>query len=919
MAVSIKFDANQPFQREAIDAVLDVFAGQESMPQGTQSGDLTRDDAMIQQLVYGNSLALAPETIRRNLRAVQDRLVEQDNGEVRASIPEDLRMPFNPNAPLDLSVEMETGTGKTYVYLRTIIELNQCYGFTKFVIVVPSVSIREGVLANLNLLKSHIKEIYDGVQYDSYVYDSKKLNQVRQFATSPHLQIMVINISGFDTQVSDDGSTSRANIIHRSREEMNGAAPIEFLRACHPVVIMDEPQNMETPIRQNAIASLSPLFRLRYSATHKDLKHLVYRLTPVDAYDLRLVKRIGVLSVVKEDDLNEAYVEVSKITPSKTDVTATALIHKATRQGTKRTRVTLRKDSDLFEVSGGRDIYKGWIVEDIHADTSVVEFGNGRTVALGASSSAADDQQQRLMLRKAIESHFEKELQLENAAQFDHSISARIKPLTLFFIREVSDYHQDGSKLRRWFEEEYESVRHDDRFMLLDMPPAAQVHAGYFSVDRKGAPKNTGNSESADAADAYELIMRDKERLLSFDGPTRFIFSHSALAEGWDNPNVFTICNLQDPKSEIRQRQQVGRGMRLPVMENGERCRVDEINLLTVIANQSFADYAGALQKEIENDTGVMFDDRIIDLNKGKTTVTLKEGILDDPIFKALWERISPKTTYQVDFDTEAVVAGAIERIDGMPDIEPVKFVISKSEINITTSGLSSAAPSGVRTQVADSYRQLPDVVGELCRRLPLSRATVVRILRDCHRLDQLPVNPSVFMDQVERAINNALYDQVAHSIIYTPVGDRWSAELFVKQKESVAPIVIPVSKSITDKVVCDSIVEQKFAEFLDSREDVPLFIKLPDWFKIPTPLGNYNPDWAFVREMPEGTHLYLVRETKGANDIKELRFESEGWKIEFGEAHFEKALHVDFFFGSNPRVLVEPSQYWRGHQPISS
>lgn len=908
MTVSIKFDANQPFQREAIDSVLDVFSGQESMSQAIVTSDLTDEDVLVQQLVYGNSLALAPQTLEANLRSVQNRLVETVAGDAFPAIPEDLRMPFDPAAPLDLSIEMETGTGKTYVYLRTIIELNLRYGFTKFMIVVPSVSIREGVLANLKLLKEHIKDIYDGIQYDSYVYDSKKLTQVRQFATSPHLQIMVINISGFDKDVAADGLMGNANIIHRPREEMGWVAPVEFLRACHPVVIMDEPQNMETPIRQKAIASLSPLFRLRYSATHKDLKHLVYRLTPVDAYDLRLVKHIGVLSITKEDDLNEAYVEVTKITPSKTDVTATAYIHKFTRQGTKRTRVTLHKDDDLFEISGRRDIYQGWIVEDIHADADVVEFSNGREVVLGASSSAADDQQQRLMLRKAIESHFEKELQLSNA-KWDQTVPARIKPLTLFFIREVGDYHPQRSKLRRWFEEEYEAVRRDNRFMLLDMPPAAKAHAGYFSVDRQGAPKNTGSSESADAADAYELIMRDKERLLSFDEPTRFIFSHSALAEGWDNPNVFTICNLQDTKSEIRKRQQVGRGMRLPVMEDGERCRVDEINLLTVIANESFAAYAGALQKEIEDDTGVRFADRIIDLSKAKATLNVKENVLDDPIFNALWERISPKTAYEVAFDTEAVVAEAIERIGEMPSIEPVKFVISKAEIDMDSRGLSGIAQSGIRTQVANSHRQIPDVVGELCRRLPLSRATVVRILKNCNRLDQLPVNPSVFMDQVEHAIKEALYDQVAHSIVYTPVGDRWSAELFVKahQKETVAPIVVPVSKSITDKVVCDSNVEKMFATFLEHQEDVRLFLKLPGWFLIPTPLGNYNPDWAFVRETTQGTYLYLVRETKGKSEIESLRFESEGWKIRFGKSHFD-ALHVDYFFGSNIEILYEPT-----------
>lgn len=813
--------------------------------------------------------------------------------------------------PHEFSVEMETGTGKTYAYLRTIAELHRTYGFRKFVIVVPSVAIREGVLSSLRLLSEHIRDLYDGLQYDYHVYDSKALTRVRQFSTASHLQIMVINIAAMT-----GGENNR--VIHRPTDAMNGYAPIEFLRACHPVVIMDEPQSLDGPTQKPAIDELQPLFRVGYSATPPTEKsglpkaHLVYRLTPIDAYAQRLVKRIGVLSITKDTDVNESYVEVSKITATPRGVTASAVIHKATKQGTKPTRVTLRKDDDLYELSGRRDLYRGWSVEDIHADRGLVEFGNGAQVSAGSSTSEANDQQQRLMLRQAIESHLEKELQLSRQKRRG-LVPAAIKPLTLFFIEKVDHYAPADGKLRRWFEEEYVGALKDGRFRTLAMPDVKDVHDGYFAVTPKGVAKDT-RSDSKDAADAFERIMQNKELLLGFDEPLRFIFSHSALAEGWDNPNVFTICNLQDGKSTMRKRQQVGRGLRLPVMENGERCHLEDINLLTVIAKESFATFAAALQKEIEEETGVTFSGRIVDVSK-KTKLRLKEKVLDSSLFNNLWGRIAPQTSYHLDFSTDAVVTEAVRRIDEMPALEPVKFRISKDVVEMGSTGLSSADARVRGEVVAESARTIPDVVGELVRRLPLSRATVVRILRDCDRLGDVRTNPAVFIDQVADAISQALYDELADGIIYTPTGGSWSADLFRErhQDETVGKTV-EVRHSVTDRVIYDSDVERRFAEFLDARDDIPLFIKLPDWFKIPTPLGNYNPDWALVREEPGGHYLYLVRETKGGSDIDKLRFESEGWKIRFGEAHF-RALKVDYFFHDKPEVLIERSEHAHAHR----
>lgn len=908
MAVEIKFDANQQYQRDAINSVVELFAGQDAVEQSLVPlglGGLQDTLEGFQEVVFGNMLSLEPATIETNLRRVQDRPVAHEEDGSAPAIPDLYREEFTGDpADLDFSVEMETGTGKTYVYLRTIAELRLKYGFTKFVIVVPSVAIREGVLSSLRLLKEHIRDLYDGLQYDAYVYGSRHLTRVRQFATSSHLQIMVLNIDSF---------TKETNVINRPTDAMNGYAPVEFLRACRPVVVMDEPQNMETPIRQEAIRSLSPVFKLRYSATHRDLRHLVYRLTPVDAYDLRLVKRIGVLSITKDDDLNEAYVDVVRVNATPTGVTATARIHKATKQGTKSTQVTLRKDDDLFDLSGRREVYNGWSVEDIHAaqdgTLGYVEFGNGHTAWEGASGGSAGDQHQRLMIRQAIESHFEKELQLK-LQERRKTIASPLKPLTLFFIDRVANYHPADGKFRTWFKETYASVKAHPKFRVLAMPDVDVAHDGYFATTAKGVPKDTAfGRDTKDTESAFERIMQKKEELLSFDEPLRFIFSHSALVEGWDNPNVFTICNLQDGRSEMRKRQQIGRGLRLPVMTNGERCFVDDVNLLTVIAQEDFSKFAGDLQKEIEAETGVSFEGRISNLKKDKIKLQLKEAVLSDPIFQKLWERISRKTTYELRFETDDVVDEAVRRINAMEPLESVKFRVAKVEVDVKTSGVVAADSRDRGTVEVEGAQRLPDVVGELTRRVALSRATIVRILKAIDNLDQVKVNPAVFVDRVSEAINQALYDQAAEGIVYTPGDDRWTAELFksAHQDETVAKpeFVVSAQKSITDKIVCDSGIEVTWAKYFEARDDIPLFIKLPGWFLVPTPLGNYNPDWAFVRKEHAGDYLYLVRESKGTDKLEELQWEAEGWKIEFGKAHF-KALNVDYDFHWDPAVAVE-------------
>lgn len=910
MGVPIKFDPNQGFQRDAIDSVLEIFAGQESAEQGFADDTFATEEMLdgFTELVFGNNLSLAPETMRQNLRRVQNRPVKDSEGTDTPSVSESLRVNLEPGElPEDFSVEMETGTGKTYVYLRSIAELHRKYKFRKFVIVVPSVAIREGVLSSLRLLKEHISELYDGLQYDSYVYDSAHLNRVRQFATASHLQIMVMNIDAF---------AKDSTIMNKPAESLGYFKPIEYVRRCRPIVIMDEPQNMETEIRKEAIASLWPLFKLRYSATHRDLKHLVYRLTPVDAYDLNLVKRISVVAVTKDEDFNDPYVEVVKIHATSAGVTATVLMDVAGKLGTKRVQKKVSRNDDLYAMSGNRSVYQGWTVEDIHAgDVRLVEFGNGRKVPETRSSAQdEDDQWMRLQVRMAIETHFTKELKLK----LEHrrkTIPAAMKPLTLFFIDRVANYHPRDAKLRVWFEEEYEAVRSDAKYAVLDLPDVDVVHDGYFATSATGEAKDSRVDKEGKARDtketaaAFERIMRKKEELLSFEEPLRFIFSHSALAEGWDNPNVFTICNLQDGKSTMRKRQQIGRGLRLPVMENGERCHVEHINVLTVIAKESFTSFAARLQKEIEDETGVSFKNRVSN-ERDKRKVNLNKKALASPEFEALWKAIADKTRYSLSFDTGAVIEEAVERINSMEPIEPVKFRVARHLVDIGAYGVSGVETVDRGDVIVEGARAIPDFVAELCRRVPLSRATIVKILKQCDRLEEVKVNPSVFIDRVADAMNHALYEQVADGIVYSPTpGERWDAELIEQRHsdETVKPIVVPVTKSIVDNIACDSAVEKHMAEYLESRSDVPLFVKLPDWFKIPTPLGNYNPDWAFVRRQDDGRAVYLVRETKGTDDLEKLQWESEGWKIKFGKAHFN-ALQVDFVFGHDPKVLVELS-----------
>ena len=900
MAVSIKFESNQEYQTEAIEAVTGLFTGigRGSLGQLVGAGlpSEEQEGALFQDVVYGNrmlgSIEFA-ELVQDNIRRIQSRTRKGAEDKLEPIVPEEMREEFSKDEfPVDYSIEMETGTGKTYVYLRTAIELYQQYGLSKFIIVVPSIAIREGVISSLRLMKEHFKELYSGIQYDSYVYESKNVNKLTQFATSSHLQILVMNISAFN---SDD------NIIRRATDALNGNAPIDFIQAVQPVVIMDEPQKLAGENSAKAIDDLKGVFRLRYSATHKDLHQLLYRLTPVDAYDMGLVKRIDVLSVTADQNENVPLVTVVKITNTKGAVTATLKINKS--GGKREVQITARRNTDLQDESK-LQVYQGWAVEDIQANTddtvAQVIFQNGRILREGSSTGVDEEAWQRARIRAAILDHFNTELLIRQ--QVDRGTVEPIKSLTLFFIDRVANYAPEDGKFRIWFEEEYESISGEGKFRNLDKPGVKEVHGGYFAMSKKGAKDSKAQAGKPDGnvedRVAYDLIMKDKEKLLSFDTPMRFIFSHSALAEGWDNPNVFTICNLQNVNSEIKRRQQVGRGLRLPVMANGERCRLEEVNHLTVIAKEPYEEFASKLQKEMKDEAGVEFENRIGDKSK-RVENKIKNNFEDIPLFKELWEKISPKTKYKLDFSSDDLVEEAVRRIKNEEPIVKPKFQITKQGIERISleEGLVAGNVSSASSAAMDIDIKLPDILTDIANRVPVSRATIKRVIDESTRFDEAKKNPAQFASQVARSLHRALAETLKEhdGLVYSPDGDAYAMEFFKNESLHYEDRLVPVKKSIYDRIPVDSGIEREFAIALDTRDDVELFVKLPDWYKIKTPVGGYNPDWAIVRNSGKGDYeLFLIRETKGSSNIDDLFREAEAWKVTFGKKHYE-AIGVDY------------------------
>ncbi len=963
--MTLKFDSTQAFQLAALEAVVSLFDGQplhlgDFAVEINTAAHAGQGSIFQSELGIGNNLILNAEAILKNLHWIQEEndldLVDKEAFEQHG---------------LNFSVEMETGTGKTYVYLRTIFELSQKYGFKKFIIVVPSVAIREGTLKNIEITKEHFKALYNNIEFEHFVYDSKKANRLRQFATSNQVQVMVINIDAFRKDFSDSEDDKKSNVIFKESDKLSGRRPIEFVQATRPIVIIDEPQSVDTtPRAQEAIRSLNPLCIFRYSATHKNLYNLVYKLDPIRAYDLRLVKQIVVASVQGADAQNAAYVKLLE-TDNKNGIRAKVRIQVQGKGKVSEKDMWVKQNADLYALSNEREVYRnGFEVLDISAEpgNEFIDFNAGR-LYVGQERGGIREDLVEVQIRNTIKKHLDKELQLKGRG---------IKVLSLFFLDRVAnyrDYTEDGKtekgKFALLFEKHYKELVALPQYRELDTQPVEKIHDGYFSQDKKGVFKDTNGATQADD-DTYSKIMRNKEQLLSLEEPLKFIFSHSALREGWDNPNVFQICTLNETNSALKKRQEIGRGLRLPVNQHGERVFDDSINKLTVVANESYDEFARKLQSEYEDDCGVTFGKvpkigfaRIVRIVEEDTvplgrvqservwTVLVGNGLLDaggkiapafdprqpgfslrlpedladleqeviavlqsyqlerhikkdeapkklrinkqvflDPEFEGLWNRIKFKTTYEVRYSTDDLIAACVKAVKQMDKIEPVQISYKEALLGVEQKGVTVQ-------ETRSNYQRiqydggLPDIIAYLQKETELTRRTLVDILTKSGRLAEFAINPQKFMDAVAGIINRELHRMMIDGIKYERIAEQeWSMRLF--EDEEVLGYLnnrLEVKKSVYDAVLYDSEVERKFAEDLDKREDIKLFVKLPRWFVIETPIGSYNPDWAVVKH--DDATIYLVRETKGTRDFEKLR-NSEADRIRCGRKHFE-ALEVGF------------------------
>jgi len=864
--LKLHFDPNQQYQIDAIRSITDIFEGQ-PLNLGEFGFSLNPERFLFQEGGIGNRLLITEEQILKNVREIQRKneipISDTLNG-------------------MHFSVEMETGTGKTYVYLRTIYELNKKYGFKKFVIVVPSIAIREGVLKNLEITFEHFQNLYDKIPVNFDVYDSKRVSSLRSFAINNTIQILVINIDSF---AKDE------NIINKLNDKLTGKKPIEFIRATLPIVIVDEPQNMETDIRKKAIENLNPLCTLRYSATHTNRYNMVYSLDPVNAYDLGLVKQIEVDSIVTENDFNDAYLCLEKVTATKTRTSAKIKIDCNTADGVKRKSVTAKVGDDLYELSNKREIYKnGYIINGIDISENLIELSNGETVFVGDTFGSLSDEVMKVQIRKTVEEHFIKERNLKTKG---------IKVLSLFFIDRVAnyrDYDSEGKpkkgKFAEWFEEIFTEISGKNSFKDVIPFDVSEVHNGYFAADKKGNWKDTkGNTQADD--DTFRLIMKDKERLLDMNEPLRFIFSHSALREGWDNPNVFQICTLNETQSELKKRQEIGRGLRLSVNQEGLRIFDMNINRLTIIANEAYEDFARQLQSEIEEDCGVSFEGRIKNKQK-RATVRYRKGFELDEKFKEIWDRIKYHTTYRVEYDTSELIKKAAKAVNQMPAIRKAVIKATKTALEFDNSGIVMETKSSYVTSLEGIFA-IPDVLFYVQERTGLTRSTIFEILKTSGRLEDLLINPQLFLDNTITAIQDVLADVMIDGIKYEKIGTKeYEMRLFEDYEIHISDLTFKVQnegKTIYSNLVpLDSNVEYEFARECENRDDIEFYFKLPFWFKIKTPIGNYNPDWALIKKNEKT--VYFVAETKSTG--QEL-MASEKRKIKCGHAHFNEFEDVKY------------------------
>lgn len=1010
----------QRYQTDATRAVTDVFAGQPNTGMAVyvrDIGEVAMQTLFSQQKTfsegYGNAgVVLTSDELLANVRRV----------ERRGNLPESTALAKSPGA-VSLDIEMETGTGKTYVYTKTIFELNKLYGWSKFIIVVPSIAIREGVYKSLQNTEQHFFEQY-GKAIRYFIYNSKRLNELDAYSQSADINVMIINMQAFNTSMKENGRSKEARIMYSERDEFGSRRPIDVLAANHPIVIQDEPQKMGGKATQAGIARFQPLFCLNYSATHKEKHDLVYVLDALDAYNQRLVKRIEVKGFELKNELaTDGYLYLQDILVSKSNAPRAVIEYRRLTAHGASSKRTGRFDEhdDIYVASGELEAYRdgytvGEIVPDMDGQLGYVRFLNGITLRRGeVYGDSTERDMRRVQIRETVRSHLEKE----------EALFARgIKCLSLFFIDEVAKYRQydeDGNEVLgeygKMFEEEYQHAV--DNYLngqlalssayrsYLESIAVGDTHKGYFSIDKKGRSIDSTvkrGSEGSDDESAYDLILKDKERLLSFDEPTRFIFSHSALREGWDNPNVFQICTLKHSDSETGKRQEVGRGLRLCVNQDGDRQDVEalgeqevqQVNTLTVIASESYSSFVASLQTDTASalrerpkkvdaalfcgftvekpETGVSytFDEkdaeeivwmlvanRLIDKSGSPTDRFREEGaqaICPDDLsehlydyipeiarlvksvyeadvlasmvtngleqkvrsnelnanfkrheFQELWNKINAKHSYTVHFDDNELRRHAIERINQELVVGKASYMMTVGEQrHRQTREALAEGEAFSRTEIShqdiagDAIGVTYDLLGEVARQANITRRSVAAILKGMSpvKFNLFKENPEEFIAKVSKLIVAEKARMIVSHIEYHKLDERYDSDIFADRMPENMSKALLVSRCIQDYVFYDSLGEKQFAQDLDSAVGtVAVYARLPRSFKIPTPVGNYAPDWAIAFEEGSVRHVYFVAETKGSLDSMELR-DIERGKIECARKLFNEVSTDDVRYG---------------------
>ena len=970
--MEIKFKDKLQYQADAIDSVIDLFEGQSLL----SSNISIMAPGMVSPFEgKGNLFDLSPQDIEENFKNIQ-----KENG-----------LPVNDKLEsYDFTVEMETGTGKTYVYLRTILELNRNYGFSKFVIVVPSVAIKEGVKKTIDITRDHFSKLYNNISYTDFIFDSGNMSDLKNFMEEDNIQIMIITIQAFNKD---------KNKIRQKTE--SGIVPLSYITKTNPIVIIDEPQSVLGGKGKEAVSDLNPLFTLQYSATPKDSTNLLYQLNAVDAYNKNLVKKIEVNAFDAADYQGRPYIKLNDVKLNKRNGNRTAelTLVKNTPIGLNTAVVKNIKPGDRLSVDkiSNNDVYRDYVVDDVivrEGDEHIL-FDNGQKLYLGQSLNDINQEGVRkAQIEETIREHLNKELKLSKK---------NIKVLSLFFIDEVSNYREydeDGAhkgKYAKWFEDAYRKIISEDEYKklpkyILDLSPE-EVHDGYFSKDKQKFTDTSG--ETAKDTSTYELIMRDKEELLDPKNKLRFIFSHSALKEGWDNPNVFQICTFIETQSDLSKRQKIGRGLRLCV--DGEGNRVDEaygdgeefknINKLTVLANESFDNFAKSLQKEMEQD-GIQFNVLKFKDFKGINIITpdgehkklngfdsekiweslFKQGfinskgvinkkwdkaVVEDTVelpeefecarseiirvvsgksatgyiknvknrvvinrndekfnsysFDKLWDKIKYQSRYSVDFNSEDLIENCVKDMKrSLNSIQKASVTHTKTEVTMRNS-VSGIARYQRQHFIDIENNEIPNIVKDLQDNTHLTRKTIIEIILRSNKrdntLEKLLINPAEYFNRTLEIIQDNLNHQIVETIEYhkldavndyDKVNFKQSFEDWVEDGDFVKSKLVFSNKSIYEYIKCDSTTEIKFAQDLEDMRDIELFIKLPRWFTIKTPLGEYNPDWATTVNTDGKKETYYVIETKGSTKQKELR-QREKDKISCAYKHFDLISDVDY------------------------